>query len=224
MQDESKSGGASAKQPPKKKWIVAGVVAVVLVVACGGMWIWHGQPSFCAAICHTPMDPYLATYEAQPGTVASDKYGEQVENASGMLSATHRVDANAGCMDCHVPTLSEQVSEGMAWVSGNYTLEANNTYGGVLSERSDAQLTAARGTDGDAFCLKSGCHVNADGSVMTRDDLAKLTSDMTLNPHQVEHGEMACTDCYKAHRASVNQCSRCHLEAEIPEGWVRATE
>ena len=99
MQDESKSGGASAKQPPKKKWIVAGVVAVVLVVACGGMWIWHGQPSFCAAICHTPMDPYLATYEAQPGTVASDKYGEQVENASGMLSATHRVDANAGCMD-----------------------------------------------------------------------------------------------------------------------------
>ena len=69
MQDESKSGGASAKQPPKKKWIVAGVVAVVLVVACGGMWIWHGQPSFCAAICHTPMDPYLATYEAQPGTV-----------------------------------------------------------------------------------------------------------------------------------------------------------
>ena len=163
MQDESKSGGASAKQPPKKKWIVAGVVAVVLVVACGGMWIWHGQPSFCAAICHTPMDPNLATYEAQPGTVASDKYGEQVENA-------------------------------------------------------------ARGTDGDAFCLKSGCHVNADGSVMTRDDLAKLTSDMTLNPHQVEHGEMACTDCHKAHRASVNQCSRCHLEAEIPEGWVRATE
>ena len=47
---------------------------------------------------------------------------------------------------------------------------------------------------------------------------------MTLNPHQVEHGEMACTDCHKAHRASVNQCSRCHLEAEIPEGWVRATE
>lgn len=47
----------AAKKAGKKKWpIVVGVVAVVLIAAGAGFWVWHEQPSFCAAICHTPMD------------------------------------------------------------------------------------------------------------------------------------------------------------------------
>ena len=40
----------------KKPAIVAGTVAVVLVLAGAGFWVWHEQPSFCNAICHSPMD------------------------------------------------------------------------------------------------------------------------------------------------------------------------
>ena len=38
--------------------VVVAVVAAILVVAGVGMWVWHEQPSFCGAICHTPMDNY----------------------------------------------------------------------------------------------------------------------------------------------------------------------
>ncbi|MDU1389817.1 MAG: salivary glue protein Sgs-3, partial [Eggerthella sp.] len=45
--------------PRTRKWpIVVGVVVVVLIAAGAGFWVWHEQPSFCAAICHTPMDEY----------------------------------------------------------------------------------------------------------------------------------------------------------------------
>ena len=37
-------------------FIVGVVVAVVLVCAGGGFYVWHNQPSFCNAICHEPMD------------------------------------------------------------------------------------------------------------------------------------------------------------------------
>ena len=90
MSDEPiKNDGANAqpKDPspkrPSKKWpIVVGVVVAVLVVAGAGMWVWHGQPSFCGAICHTPMAEYLETYESTPGQPSVDKAGNEVTNAS----------------------------------------------------------------------------------------------------------------------------------------------
>ncbi|MEG0621206.1 MAG: salivary glue protein Sgs-3, partial [Raoultibacter sp.] len=45
---------AAAKKKGKKWPIVVGVVVAVLVVAGIGGFIWHEQPSFCSAICHTP--------------------------------------------------------------------------------------------------------------------------------------------------------------------------
>ena len=54
---------------------------------------------------------------------------------------------------------------------------------------------------------------------MTRDDLIQATADMERNPHVPQHGENQCSDCHKAHRASVNMCSQCHNDAPIPEGW-----
>ena len=59
-EEEKKVDGQTAEpaaQKKKKKWpIVVGVVVAVLVVAGAGFWVWHEQPSFCNAICHTPMD------------------------------------------------------------------------------------------------------------------------------------------------------------------------
>ena len=48
----------------KKSAIVAGTVAVVLVLAGAGFWVWHEQPSFCNAICHSPMDKYVESYSS----------------------------------------------------------------------------------------------------------------------------------------------------------------
>ena len=199
-----------AKKKGKKKWpIVVGVVVVVLIAAGAGFWVWHEQPSFCNAICHTPMDPYNATYDQELNTTGVDKWGNEVENTRAMLSVTHKAMGDT-CMSCHVPTLSEQISEGINWVTGNYVYP--------LEEKSLKDLTEARGLDDDEFCLNEACHN------ITRDDLIEATSDMERNPHVAQHGEVACSECHKAHRASVMYCTQCHSDAEVPEGWVSAAE
>ena len=206
-------GSTTEEAAPKKKgkkWpIVVGVVVVVLIAAGAGFWVWHEQPSFCAAICHTPMDEYLETYEQEPGTTGVDKWGNEVSNTNAMLAVSHKAQGK-DCMSCHVPTLSEQMSEGINWVTGNYVYP--------LEERDTDMLTEARGVDADEFCLNESCHN------LTRDDLVKATSDMEFNPHQPQHGEIECSECHKAHRASVMYCTQCHSEAEVPEGWLTVAE
>ena len=213
-EEEKKVDGQTAEpaaQKKKKKWpIVVGVVVAVLVVAGAGFWVWHEQPSFCNAICHTPMDAYLPTYEAEPGQAATDVWGNEVANASGMMAAVHRAQNGTTCLGCHVPTLSEQIGEGIGWVTGNYTYP--------LEEKSLEDLVEARGIASDEFCLNEACHN------MTREDLADATSDMKRNPHIGQHGKVECSECHKAHRASVMYCSSCHSDAEVPEGWLTVAE
>ncbi|MDO4290764.1 MAG: cytochrome c3 family protein [Eggerthellaceae bacterium] len=197
----------------KKKLVVAGVLVAIVVVAGGGLFVWHEQPSFCAAICHTPMDEYLVTYEQTAGESGTDKYGESVADTSSMLAVTHRASsseggADAACLDCHVPTIGEQVSEGLNWVSGNYVYP--------LEERTLSDLVAARGLEDEAtFCLNESCHN------LTRDDLESLTADMNRNPHSAYHDTQECSDCHKAHRASVNDCASCHPDADTPDSWAK---
>ena len=78
---------------------------------------------------------------------------------------------------------------------------------------------------GDQFCLNKDCHN------LTREDLTKLTevesSDPSViirNPHSWQHGQQACSDCHKAHRASVLTCTQCHADMELPEGLISAQE
>ena len=194
--------------PRTRKWpIVVGVVVVVLIAAGAGFWVWHEQPSFCAAICHTPMDEYLTTYEQEAGTTGVDKWGNEVSNTNAMLAVSHKTQGK-DCMDCHVPTLSEQVSEGLNWVTGNYVYP--------LEERDVDQLVEARGLEsGDEFCLNESCHN------LTREDLIKATSELgNYNPHSPQHSEQECSSCHKAHRASVNACTQCHSESYVPDGWL----
>ena len=45
---EGAEAGEAAPKKKGKKWpIVVGVVAVVLIAAGAGFWVWHEQPSFC---------------------------------------------------------------------------------------------------------------------------------------------------------------------------------
>ena len=223
--DAAGTAGAtpSLKRGRRKVTAVVATVAVVLVAAGAGFMVWHDSPSFCNAICHTPMDGYLTTYESTPGEAATDKWGNQVADASSMLAPVHAQE-DITCVGCHVPQMSEQVTEGLGWLTGSYSVVQTADERFVPEEKSLSDLTAARGIASEAFCLNSGCHVNDDGSTMTRDDLVEKTSYMKRNPHVQEHGEVACSECHKAHRASTVYCSKCHSDATIPDGWISYKE
>lgn len=38
-------------------------MTAIIVVAGAGFWVWHEQPSFCNAVCHSTMDHYVETYD-----------------------------------------------------------------------------------------------------------------------------------------------------------------
>ena len=133
MSKQKANGGMapSKKLSTDRRWpIVAAVVAVVVAVAGGGFWVWHEQPSFCNAICHTPMDPYVAAFDQQPGTAGVDKWGNEVSNTSSMLAVVHAASkdeggADANCLSCHKPTIAQQLTEVSEWSTGNMPLFAN---------------------------------------------------------------------------------------------------
>ncbi|MDR3137107.1 MAG: cytochrome c3 family protein [Coriobacteriales bacterium] len=205
-----------ARKKRQKKWpIVLGIVAIVVVAAGAGLWVWHEQPSFCNAICHTPMDTYLDTWNNELDAAGVDKYGNEVSDTHGMLVVTHKQPieeggADAECLSCHVPDIGEQITEATNWISGNYEYP--------LPERDDDDLTKARGLEGDVFCLNASCHN------LTRQELREQTADMKRNPHAWQHGEIACSECHKAHRQSVVYCTQCHSDSVIPEGWLTVAQ
>ena len=213
-----------AAEPAKKrkKWpIVLGVIAVVLILAGIGFWNWHNQPSFCNAMCHTSMNSYLLSYDQEDNAAGKDKYGNEVSNTHAMLVVSHK-SQNLACLDCHIPAIDQQMGEVMETISGNYTvLNRVDGDGFALHEvpLADLQVNAHLPNDsgnGDEFCLRSGCHD------FTRDTLMKATESMAFNPHRSQHGEIACGECHKSHRASVLYCTQCHNEAKdiLPEGWL----
>lgn len=188
---DAPEGAEKPKKSKKKLFIILGVVIVVLVAAIVGGLIWHEQPSFCNSICHTPMDTYVEGYYSGDST---------------LLITTH---ANAGkeCLDCHVPEISEQLTEGMKWIQGDYVYP--------LESRGETIAT-------EEFCLASGCHDETSYA-----DLTEFSADWDFNPHATsQHGEQACSSCHKMHGQSVMYCSQCHTEAEavMPDGWLTAAE
>ena len=223
-EEEAKVPTAVSKR--KKKTAVAIVVVAVAIAASGaGFFVWHEQPSFCAAICHTPMDAYYMTYAVVEHVMFG--YDMPVDAAKSAMMGYLHGQNDVTCMGCHVPTLHEQVSEGMHWVTGSYEVLGENAQGDtILESRSLERLTAARGAMPDEFCLNEACHTAADGSVMTREMLEGITADLseTRNPHDDYHAQFDCGTCHKAHSRSVNMCSQCHDDAPIPSGWLTAQE
>lgn len=169
----TETGTKKAKMPKKKKFIIVGVVAVVLVAAGAGFMVWHEQPTFCNAICHTPMDAYVETYVDG----STDAYGNELasdQEKNSMMAYMHGKYKLANCLDCHVPTIGEQVTEGMHWITGNYEVLGQNKVGDtILAERSTDDLVKARNLDsGNEFCSNSKCHSGSgDHGTMTRDEL-----------------------------------------------------
>ena len=220
-EEEKKVDGQTAEpaaQKKKKKWPIV-VASSSLCSSWPAPASGYGTSSRASATPSAHPDGRLpATYEAEPGQAATDVWGNEVANASGMMAAVHRAENGTTCLGCHVPTLSEQIGEGMSWITGSYEVLNTQTGQQVVPEKSLEDLVAARGIEPDQFCLNESCHN------MTRDDLIQATKNLERNPHVAQHGENQCSDCHKAHRASVNACSQCHNDAPIPEGWISAAD
>ena len=196
-----------------KRGHVTLIVVIVVIAAAGlGFNAYHETPAFCGDICHASMDGYVPTFYATPGQSATDKWGNEVEDASGMLAAVHHAAGSESCMSCHHAQIVEQVTEGIETLIGDYNAP--------LSERNLTNLIHywPSGTVYTEFCLNESCHD------LTVSDLTEKTSYMARNPHSWHHWEYTCSDCHKAHRASVMICSQCHDDATIPDGWISAEE
>ncbi len=121
---------SAAPKRPRRKWPIAvAVVAAVLVVAGAGFWTWHEQPSFCNAICHSPMDAYVEGY---------------YQDAS--LSANAHQAANVTCLQCHEAKIEDQVHEGLVWLSGDF------------ETGKDGLLTTVGVRSDEKMCTANGCH------------------------------------------------------------------
>ena len=130
---ESANASAAAKSGKRRKTtMVVCIVAVALIALGGGFYVWHNQPTFCNAICHTPMDTYVTSYYNTDGT---------------SLAATH-MNAGKTCLSCHPAELGEQVTEGIHWITGDYVYDSENNQ---LASRASQFATQEN-------CLSSGCH------------------------------------------------------------------
>ena len=158
----------------RRIWISVAIVLVVLVGAGFALWEYHEQPQFCV-ICHI-MQPYLDSWESSSMPVA-------IHAAEGIT-----------CLECHEPTIKQQINEVIVFVTGDYKIP--------LRER---KLPKEK-------CFE--CHDNYEV-------LIPLTEEgFERNPHNSHWGEMECHICHNMHRDSVDYCAQCHDPVTDAPGWV----
>lgn len=175
------------KRRKKSLWMGVGIVVAVVICAGVGFSMWHNQPTFCNAICHKPMDVYVDGFY----------------NDTSLLAHTHQ-KSHVNCLDCHVPTLDEQIGEAVSWVKDDYE---------VLE---DGHLKTVGVTADTKMCFSSGCHTN--------DEIIEATKNWGgvegVNPHQSHQGEaIDCSNCHGVHTTSAMYCNTCH-DYKVPEGWI----
>ncbi len=176
-------GGAPKNR--KRLYVTLGIVAVILVIAVVGGLAWHETPGFCNAICHSPMDSYVKGYQSTDETLLITKHSE----GSAKLS----------CLDCHEPTMDQQLKEATSWVSGDF------------SSKLETRKFATK-----EFCFE--CHSEEKIIAATVDFGGKKG----FNPHDSRHGEMPCYNCHSMHDKSSLFCNNCH-NVPAPKGWVAPT-
>lgn len=170
--------------PPKRRakrgWIVAGVIVVVVVVAGIGAWVWHEQPGFCNAICHSPMDKYVESYSTtDPG-----------------LGVKAHAEAGESCLSCHEANMTTQVTELMAWTSDNYPMGE------------DGMLATGKEFANEEFCARSGCHDMQEVVANTWGFEGNAEKYNPHASHQ--DNVLECGDCHKIHETSELYCGKCH--------------
>jgi len=165
----------------KKRIVVIGVLLGVVVIGGVGAvaaWKYHEQPQFCGT-CHI-MDPYVASWQA-----------------SDLGAHAHAVE-DVACLDCHEPTVQQQVDELVVYLQGDFAVP--------LEER---QL-------GTQFCFD--CHLPNEHT--SYEEVIQLTAGLELNSHDSHLGEMDCEICHKTHKLSEDYCAQCHGPVATGPGWT----
>ncbi|MFY9140541.1 MAG: cytochrome c3 family protein [Thermacetogeniaceae bacterium] len=163
----------------KKIVLIAALVAVV-VGAGGGIYMLKASdnPEFCSS-CHL-MVPYYESW-----------------NESNLLAHKHAVSEDKlECHDCHEPTLSTQIEEGVKFITGNYQVP--------LEKREFPR----------DFCLE--CHDDWE-------NIVAATDYEDSNPHDSHYGEQECHLCHNMHQQSVVMCAECHYFKwmdELDDSWT----
>jgi cytochrome c nitrite reductase small subunit len=165
----------------KRNIVIAVLLAVVVIGGVGAVafWEYHERPEFCAT-CHI-MEPYLASWQA------SD-YGAYEHAIEGVT-----------CLECHVPTVEQQVHELVVYMQGDY---------GIPLE--EMQVS-------DGFCYD--CHLEDEHASL--EEVVQRTADRELNPHESHLiGEIDCDTCHNMHQASEDYCADCHGPVATGPGWT----
>jgi cytochrome c nitrite reductase small subunit len=162
-----------------RKRILALMVLLAVVVLGGagamGFWQYHERPEFCAT-CHI-MEPYLASW-------LDSEYG-----------AHGHATEDVTCLECHVPTIEQQINELVVYVQGDYEIP--------LEELDYPQDQ----------CFQ--CHEHG-----SYEEVVQLTADLELNPHDSHFGEVECDTCHNMHGPSADYCAECHGPLTEAPGWT----
>jgi hypothetical protein len=175
LQEKTTTETGAAGGPKKWNWVKTSVIAniavlvIAVLIAAGGYVIHQSDtnPNFCG-LCHI-MQRNVTSYQT-----------------SSDLDHVHQ-QAGVQCKGCHDYPLSAEITSGISFVSGNYTVDKN---GDLPKRKFD-----------DKMCLK--CHISYD-------HVAQLTDFLPRNPHNNHQGALPCSTCHVSHGQQVNYCSQCH--------------
>lgn len=182
MADEKPAEGAKERRPlTKNARITIAVVAVAIVaVVCAGAFTWATSPSFCNALCHSPLDNYVEGYES----------------GDPSLGVTVHAAAGVDCLSCHDRSPVRQLGEFAHWATDSYEVDAD----GFLV-KDDTIATKE-------FCTQSGCHT-WEAIVDSTWGFAGNDEEFNPHASH-QDGAIECNDCHKMHRANELYCAKCH--------------
>lgn len=163
----------------QKVWIPVTVIATAVVITGGVLWNYHEQPQFCAT-CHI-MQPYLDSWES-----------------SGLLAHRH-AEEGITCLECHEPTIGQQLSEVIKFITGNY----------------ETPLSEAKFPE--EWCLQCHEHESYEQIIELTEGLVE---EVGRNPHDSHYGDMRCGICHNMHRPSEDFCTQCHFTVDWGESWI----
>jgi hypothetical protein len=147
---------------PRMKIIIPFVFILLVVAAVFGVEKYNDNPASCAN-CHN-MQSYYDSWHA------------------GNLLVKQHADAKINCHDCHTPKMSQQIKEGIKYITGDFETP--------LKKREFPR----------AMCLK--CH--------DFEKVKAKTDFKESNPHDSHNGDQECYTCHSMHSQSKVTCSQCH--------------
>lgn len=174
----------------KRLVTAACIVAVVLVGAGAGFWVWHEQPSFCGTVCHDSMGSYLESYE------------------QGTMLASEHAKSDVACLDCHEAEISAQLTELQVQLSGDYRLP-------LAKMEVDDDFCLRDGCHSrEEVASKTADYVAGNKTTVNPHEIT-FSADYgeTESPHEVDGETVACATCHTVHRSSagIDYCyDACH--------------